>query len=114
MFVRGDADDLVLSPDAKSLAAAARNFGQPGLAPFAEQVIALKTQLRGRRVLAEVVPFRYARPDQRPVGLHSFFLVRVFEGNGDSLTPRLDLRAHVSRPDPVRQTAPRAGRSVDR
>jgi hypothetical protein len=57
----------------------------------------LKTRLRGRRLLAETVPFRYAGPGERPVGLRGFFLVRVFEDTGDSLAPRLDLSSHVRR-----------------
>jgi len=98
VYIRGDAE-LVLAAyrEPREVESAARRLGEPRLAASAAQIAAKRDELKGKTVLAEVIPYRYPSRLQAPVGWRGYFVLRLFEERGRQLVPQLDVAADAVR-----------------
>lgn len=97
IYIRGEPDTVLMGYRTPAdVEWAARRYGQPRLAESARQVAVKRAALRGRTVLAEVMPIRYTSPSERPVGSWGYFVVRLFEERGAELVTHVDHSAAVS------------------
>jgi len=98
MYIRGDADTVLRGyREPSDVEWAANRYGEPRLAASARRVASKREALRGRTVLVEAIPYVYARESERPVGSWGYFVLRLFEDQGTTLVPHLDVAADASR-----------------